>query len=96
MRQRFPFGSCLMTVGCSAKSRRGRSTEQGVPRIEIRVSFGNRPCGNLGPSLWVGRPGQRLGPNPGGGVERGIGGVAVVRLVARTALGVALLGVCDS
>jgi hypothetical protein len=43
-------------------------------------------------------PGQRLGPNAGGGVERRTGGVTVLRLVAGTAFGVAgpWFGVCGS
>ena len=50
-----------------------------------------------------GRGSQRLGPNAGGGAERGLGGcwssdVVVVRLVAGTASGVAgsWFGVCGS
>ena len=88
-----------MAVGWSAKSGRGPQRGEDERRakfalIHIRMSFGNRPCRNIPPSFCVGRPGQRLGPNAGGGAKRGTGGcwsngLGVVRLVAGIASGVA-------
>ena len=58
------------------------------------MSFGNGFCRNIPPPFLRRRPGQRLGPNAGGGAKRGTGGcwwkrLVGVRLVAGIASGVA-------
>jgi hypothetical protein len=67
-------------------------SEHPTPRLRRPVS----QCSTQQHS--AGRPGQRLGPNAGGGVERRTGGVTVLRLVAGTAFGVSgpWVGVCGS
>jgi hypothetical protein len=73
---------------------------RGAP-LDTDRGFGNRPLKHSGVVMRQGPTFQRLGPNAGGGAERGTGrcrfsDVVVVRLITGTALEVAgpWFGIC--